>query len=139
MTGTLAIIFAALAIGLLYFKVIAPFSRRMLEKQKPDDELDGGLISFDEDEIEPVEDKTKELKRRLERQLDLGAASDEEKIRYDILLGRLKEMVQDRPQETGTLIDRLAGSAIGKGAGAKAQKGANPSAKPQKTEQKHKK
>lgn len=103
---------AVVSFGLLivfYFFVIAPFTKKMLET-KPQDELDlGENIIFDAEEFSEDTSKLEETKRKIKKTLDLQYNNDEEKIKKEILIERIKENIENSPKETGTMFNNLLG------------------------------
>lgn len=96
-----------IALVLIYFykRVIAPFTERMLEVSTVDDEGVESLFDFgDEDELE---DRITDVKKRVEDQLGLGHGVSEDEIRYDILLDKVRELVQEKPEEVAQLFEAL--------------------------------
>ena len=100
-------LFAALILFVFYKKVIAPFAERMLEIPVTEEEVEQKRIEFDEEELEDDTDRLAEMKKRVEQQLGLGNAADEEKLKYDVLLERLRETCDEKPQEVSTLMTTL--------------------------------
>ena len=92
---------------LFYKKVIVPFSEKMLEV--PVDETSKGesLVHSDEEEHESPMEKFAEVRKKVEEQLELGEEFSEDELKYDILLERLKEMVEERTEEFAVLINAL--------------------------------
>ena len=78
----------------------------MLDTHKEDEDLGGEFITFFDDEIEE-ETNTNELKRKLEKKLDAMSKKDEDKIRYDLLLGKLKNLASQDSEEIGSLLNKL--------------------------------
>ncbi|MGE4296174.1 MAG: flagellar basal-body MS-ring/collar protein FliF [Campylobacterales bacterium] len=100
-------LFAAIILFVFYKKVIAPFANRMLEIPVSEEEVEQKRIEFDEEELEDDTDRLDEMKKRVEQQLGLGSAADEEKLKYDVLLERLRETCDEKPQEVSTLLTTL--------------------------------
>ena len=96
---------AAVVLVIFYRMVIAPFAKRMLAV-KSEEEPPPSKIVFDEDAYEPY-DNSKELRRRVERSLDISSASLEERIKYEELIKRLKQTVEESPDEASTTIGSL--------------------------------
>lgn len=101
-------IFALLLLYILYKKVIVPFMQKMLEDAKDDeDELDlEHLESIDIDDEDTLE-KFKAAKRKVEEQLGLTGDFNEDELKYDVLLEKMKAIVQERNEEISILLQDM--------------------------------
>ncbi|MDR2035019.1 MAG: flagellar M-ring protein FliF [Helicobacteraceae bacterium] len=97
---------AAILLFVFYKKVIKPFIDRMMEIPIAEEEPPKH-IEFEEDEEEEDSDRANELKKRIEQQLGAGAGADEEKLKYDVLLERLRTACDEKPKDVATLIGSL--------------------------------
>ena len=52
-------------------------------------------------------ERLNELKKKIEQQLGLGGEADEESLRYDVLLERLRGMAEERPEDMASIIMQL--------------------------------
>lgn len=95
----------AVIIFIFYKKIVAPFAERMLEVQEEEDDDIESLMQIDETE-EDV-NKFSELRKRVEDQLGLGGGFDEDSIKYEVLLEKMRTIVSENPQEIGTLFQTL--------------------------------
>ncbi|MDR0665015.1 MAG: flagellar M-ring protein FliF [Helicobacteraceae bacterium] len=100
-------LFAALVLFAFYYKVIKPFIDRMMEIPVAEEEEAPKPIEFEDDEEEDDSDRLNELRKRVEQQLGLGGGADEEKLKYDVLLERLREACEGKPNEVAQLVDSL--------------------------------
>jgi flagellar M-ring protein FliF len=98
---------AAIALFIFYAKVIKPFINRMMEIPVVEEEERPKPIEFEDDELEEDSDRLKELRDRVEAQLGIGSGADEEKLKYDVLLERLREACEEKPKEVAQLVDSL--------------------------------
>ena len=60
-------------------------------------------LDDDEEDI----NKFSELRKRVEDQLGLGSGLDEDNIKYEVLLEKMRNVIAERPQEIGTLFQTL--------------------------------
>ena len=99
-------LFAAVLLYVFYKKVIAPFMAKMLEDVK-EEELD---LSENEVQLEDSEDtleKFQAARKKVEEQLGIGDNFNEDDLRYDVLLEKMKLIVQDRSEEIAVLLQDM--------------------------------
>lgn len=99
-------IIVAVIIFIFYKKIVAPFAERMLEVQEEEDDDIESLMQIDDDEEDDV-NKFSELRKRVEDQLGLGSGLDEDNIKYEVLLEKMRNVIMERPQEIGALFQTL--------------------------------
>ncbi|MBX7490923.1 flagellar basal-body MS-ring/collar protein FliF [Helicobacter turcicus] len=103
-------------VGLILFffykKVIVPFSERMLEARASEEEELESLIKIDEDE-EENSDRLNEMRRRIEDQLGFGSGANEDEIKYNVLLEKIKELTMEKPAELANLFQTLVHDELG--------------------------
>lgn len=103
-------------VGLILFffykKVIVPFSERMLEARADEEEELESLIKIDEDE-EENSDRLNEMRRRIEDQLGFGSGGNEDEIKYNVLLEKIKELTMEKPAELANLFQTLVHDELG--------------------------
>lgn len=103
-------------VGLILFffykKVIVPFSERMLEARADEEEELESLIKIDEDE-EENSDRLNEMRRRIEDQLGFGSGGNEDEIKYNVLLEKIKELTIEKPAELANLFQTLVHDELG--------------------------
>ena len=108
-TPLLKYLFVALLLFIFYKKVIVPFSQKMIDIK--DEELDLGQYSEDDDgDDESAEDtleKFRQARKKVEDQLGIGEDFNEEELRYDVLLEKLKAMVNDRGEDVASLLQNM--------------------------------
>ncbi len=100
-------LFIVLILVFFYKKVIVPFANRMMEVPTEEEEIPETTIEFDEEELEDNSDRLNELRKKVENQLGLGDNMDEEKMKYDILLERIRGIAEERIEEVSQLITSL--------------------------------
>ena len=101
-------LFLIIILFIFYKKVIVPFSERMLEL-KPEEEEDFSKreIDFEEEEVEDTYDKLKELKQKVEQQLGINNEINQDELKYEVLLERLKNMTEEKPEEVASVLMSL--------------------------------
>lgn len=100
-------IFILLILVFFYKKVIVPFANRMMEVPLEEEELPERIIEFEEEELEDSSDKMNELRKKVENQLGLDSGVDEEKMKYEILLERVRSITEEQIEEVSQLISTL--------------------------------
>ncbi len=100
-------LFILLILFFFYKKVIVPFSQRMMDVPTEEEELPETMIEFEDEDLEDDSDKINELKKRVENQLGLGDGMDEEQLKYDILLEKMREIAEEKTEEVAQLLVSL--------------------------------
>jgi len=101
-------LFLIIVLLIFYKKVIVPFSEKMLEiKPEEDEDIVRREIDFEEEEVEDTYDKLKELKAKVEQQLGINNEINQEELKYDVLLERLKELTEEKPEEVASVLTSL--------------------------------
>lgn len=70
------------------------------------------LIKIDEDE-EENSDRLNEMRRRIEDQLGMGSGGNEDEIKYNVLLEKIKELTMEKPAELANLFQTLVRDELG--------------------------
>ena len=99
-------IFVGVLLFVFYKKVIVPFMEKMLEnikEEEPDIEPD----IVDLDDSEDALEKFKAAKKKVEEQLGLGEDFNEDELRYDVLLEKMKLTIQERSEEISVLLQDM--------------------------------
>jgi flagellar M-ring protein FliF len=100
-------LFLAIILFIFYKKVITPFSEKMLEIKPEEEEIIKKDINFEEEEVEDTYDKLKELKSKVEQQLGINNEINQEDLKYDVLLERIRDMAEDKPEEFSSVLQSL--------------------------------
>lgn len=98
-------VIVAVIIFIFYKKIVAPFAERMLEVQEEEDDDIESLMQIDDGEDDV--NKFSELRKRVEDQLGVGSDFDEDSIKYEVLLEKIRTVITERPQEIGSLFQTL--------------------------------
>lgn len=100
-------IFVAIILFFGYKKVIAPFAERMLEFTKEEEALEKPVLNIEDDEEEDLVEKVQQMRKRVEDQLGVGENFNEDELKHEVLLEKVRTMADDRPEEIASLIQAL--------------------------------
>ncbi len=104
----LKFLLAAILLFIFYKKIIVPFSQKMLEETFEDHEEDIKKQVLEEEEsAEDTLDKFREMKKKVEEQLGIEGEFNEEEVKYDVLLDKLKELVDNKSEDVASIIESL--------------------------------
>ena len=98
-------VIVAVILLVFYKKIVAPFAERMLEVQEEEDDDIESLMQIDDDDDDL--NKFSELRKRVEDQLGLSSGLDEDNIKYEVLLEKMRNVISERPQEIASLFQTL--------------------------------
>ncbi|MCE3038532.1 flagellar basal-body MS-ring/collar protein FliF [Helicobacter anatolicus] len=96
----------ALIIFIFYKKIVVPFTERMLETQNNDEEKIESLFETTDEEDEDF-NKFSEMRKRVEEQLGIGKTFNEDEVKYDVLLEKTKNIIEEKPEEIAMLFKML--------------------------------
>jgi flagellar M-ring protein FliF len=101
-----------LLVGVLLFvfykKIIIPFSQKMVETKLDDFEDEVEPVKLEEDEsVEDTLEKFKQARKKVEDQLGIGQDFNEETLKYDVLLEKLKHLAEQRSEEFAALLQSM--------------------------------
>ncbi len=101
-------ILATILLFIFYKKVILPFSQKMLETTIDDEEdtLQKQIVE-EEESAEDTLDKFKEIKKKVEEQLGIDGEFNEEEVKYDVLLDKIRELVDNKSEDVAGIIESL--------------------------------
>ncbi|MCK4736958.1 MAG: flagellar M-ring protein FliF [Sulfurimonas sp.] len=100
-------IFVLILLFILYKKVISPFAERMLEISKEEDEISKPYLNLDNDEEEDLVEKVQSMRKKVEEQLGVGEGFSEDELKYEVLLEKVKAMVDETPDEIALVLQAL--------------------------------
>jgi len=100
-------LFVLLLLLILYKKVITPFAERMLSVTKEDDEFIKPKLDLDEEEEDDLVERVQAMRKKVEGQLGFGENLNEDELKHDVLLEKLKLMLDDNPKEIAALLQAL--------------------------------
>ena len=100
-------IFAFIVLFVLYKKVIMPFMEKMLKDLTPDDDsLLQDSMNVD-DEAEDTLERFKAARKRAEDELGISQDFNEEDLKYDVLLEKMKAIVSEKSEEVANLLQGM--------------------------------
>lgn len=96
-----------LILFILYKKVITPFAKEMLEISKEEEVVKKPILDFAEEDDTDLADKVQKMRKKVEEQLGVGENFNEDGLKYDVLLEKLRTITEDHPQDIAALIQNL--------------------------------
>ena len=93
-------LFVALLLYIFYKKVIVPFMQKMLEETKEEEEQA-------QNEFEDTLEKFKAARKKVEEQLGLGGEFNEDELKYDVLLEKMRTVISERSEEIAALLQDM--------------------------------
>ncbi len=100
-------LFVAIILFIAYKKIIIPFAERMLEFSREEEEFDKPNLEITDDEDEDLAEKVQQMRKKVENQLGLGDNFNEDELKYDVLLEKVREIAEEHPEEIASLIQTL--------------------------------
>jgi flagellar M-ring protein FliF len=92
---------------ILYKKIVTPFAEKMLEVTKEDEELEKPSLELDEEEDENLVEKVQQMRKKVEEQLGVSEGFNEDELKYEVLLEKIRTMTEDNPEEIAGLLQAL--------------------------------
>lgn len=106
-------LFVLVLLLIVYKKVIAPFSARMLEVSKEEDDFEKPQLELEDDEDDDLVEKVQAMRKKVEDQLGVSDGLNEDELKYDVLLEKVKTMTEDNPEDIAGLLQALLTEATG--------------------------
>ena len=106
-SGLFKYLFVLLLLLILYKKVIVPFSEKMLEVSKEEDVLEAPQLDLDDDDEDDLIEKVQAMRKKVEDQLGVGDGFNEDELKHDVLLEKVRTMSEDNPEEIAGLLQAL--------------------------------
>ncbi len=106
-SGLLQYILVFVILFILYKKIITPFAEKMLEVTKEEEDIEKPVLNLDEEEDEDLVEKVQAMRRKVEEQLGVSEGFNEDELKYEVLLEKVKTMVEDNPEEVAGLLQAL--------------------------------
>ena len=100
-------IFALVLLYFFYKKVIVPFMQKMLEETREEEEQVQDDLEEIEMDAEDTLEKFKAARKKVEEQLGLGGEFNEDELKYDVLLEKMKIVVTERSEEISNLLQDM--------------------------------
>jgi flagellar M-ring protein FliF len=99
--------FVLILLFVLYKKVISPFAERMLEVTREDEDVERPVLAIEDDEDDDLVERVQEMRKKVEDQLGVGQNFNEDELKYDVLLEKIKTIAEDHPDDLAALIQSL--------------------------------
>ena len=106
-SGLFKYIFVLLLLLIVYKKVITPFSVRMLEVSKEEDDMQRPMLDLEDDQDEDLVEKVQAMRKKVEDQLGVSDGYNEDELKHDVLLEKVKTMAEDSPEDIAALLEAL--------------------------------
>jgi flagellar M-ring protein FliF len=106
-SGLFKYLFVLLLLLIVYKKVITPFATRMLEISKEEEELARPTLEVEDDEDEDLVQKVQDMRKKVEDQLGVGQGFNEDELKYEVILDKVRTMSEDAPEEIASLLQAL--------------------------------
>lgn len=100
-------IFVLIILIVTYKKAIAPFAERMLEVSKEEDELEKPVLDVFDDDEEDLVEKVQKMRKKVEDQLGVNEGFNEDELKHDVILEKVKSMAEDAPEDIAALLQAL--------------------------------
>ncbi|SFV69090.1 Flagellar M-ring protein FliF [hydrothermal vent metagenome] len=106
-SGAFKYLFVLLLLLILYKKVISPFADRMLEISREEDSLKAPLLDIEDDEEEDLVEKVQQMRKKVEDQLGVGENFNEDELKYEVILDKVRAMADEAPEDIASLLQAL--------------------------------
>ncbi len=106
-SGILQYILVIFILFVLYKKIITPFAEKMLEVTQEEEELEKPVLNFEEEEDEDLVEKVQAMRKKVEQQLGVSENFDEDELKYEVLLEKVKEMMEENTEDIASLLEAL--------------------------------
>lgn len=105
--GLFKYLFVLILLFILYKKVIVPFADKMLEVSQEEDELAKPILTLTDDEGEDLVEKVQAMRKKVEDQLNVGSGFNEDELKYEVILEKVRAMAEDAPADIASLLQAL--------------------------------
>ncbi len=101
-------LFAAVILFVFYKKVISPFAEKMIEEYRPEEEEEEAF-SAEEAGLEEGDTMNEyiQAKKKVEEELGISQGVDEQDIKHEILLDKIRKEIESRPEEAAKLLKSI--------------------------------
>ena len=106
-SGLFKYIFVLILLLILYKKVISPFADKMLEVSREDEELESPILDIEDDEEEDLVEKVQAMRKKVEDQLGVGENFNEDELKYEVILDKVRDMADTAPEDIASLLQAL--------------------------------
>ncbi len=97
----------AIILFIAYKKIILPFAEKMLEVTKEDDVLEKPVLDFEDEEEEDLVEKAQQMRKKVEEQLGMNGNYNEDELKHDVLIEKIKTIAEDKPEELASVFHAL--------------------------------
>ena len=105
--GLFKYIFVLILLFIVYKKVIVPFSMQMLEVSKEEEVLEKPTLEIEDDDDEDLVEKVQAMRKKVEDQLGVAQGYNEDELKFDVILEKVKAMAEDAPEDIAALLEAL--------------------------------
>lgn len=106
-SGLFKYVFVLILLLVVYKKVITPFAEKMLEVSKEEEELAKPTLEIDDDEDEDLVEKVQQMRKKVEEQLGVGEGFNEDELKHEVILEKVRTMAEDAPENIASLLEAL--------------------------------
>ncbi len=106
-SGLLKYLIVILILFILYKKVITPFAEKMLEVTKEEEDIEKPILNIEDEEDEDLVEKVQAMRKKVEEQLGVSENFNEDDLKYEVLLEKVRNMVEENPEEIAGLLQAL--------------------------------
>ena len=106
-SGVLKYLLVFIILFVLYKKVITPFAEKMLEVTKEEEDIEKPVLNLEEEEDEDLVEKVQAMRKKVEEQLGVSENFNEDDLKYEVLLEKVRTMVEENPEEIAGLLQAL--------------------------------
>ncbi len=106
-SGVLQYLLVLIILFVLYKKVITPFAEKMLEVTKEEEDIEKPVLNLEEEEDEDLVEKVQAMRKKVEEQLGVSENFNEDDLKYEVLLEKVRTMVEENPEEIAGLLQAL--------------------------------
>ena len=85
----------------------------MLEVSKEEDDFEKPQLELEDDEDDDLVEKVQAMRKKVEDQLGVSDGLNEDELKYDVLLEKVKTMTEDNPEDIAGLLQALLTEATG--------------------------
>ncbi len=79
----------------------------MLEISKEDEDLQAPSLEIEDDEEDDLVEKVQAMRKKVEEQLGMSANFDEDDLKHEVILEKVKTMADESPEEVAALLQAL--------------------------------
>nr|WP_275856701.1 hypothetical protein [Sulfurimonas sp. MAG313] len=79
----------------------------MLEFSKEEDEMERPVLEIDEEEEDDLIQRVQDMRKKVEDQLGVGQNFNEDELKYEVLLEKVRQLSAERPEELASLCQAL--------------------------------